>query len=167
MKKNLAIAAAILAAIVSVGVGIWLYINLSKQPTETVEQDQNLDATQLVEEMDSDKPTEEKPEAMLSGIFMDADAIHKGSGSAKVTQTENGPVLVFGEDFSVTNGPDLLVYLSPNEAADPLGEFVSLGKLKSSSGAQAYNLPDNYKEFKSVTVWCRAFGVKFSYANLE
>lgn len=169
--------AIIVGVITLAGGGYFVYKNLSEQPVATVEQNENIDADELLDNMKADNQSEKSADkfreedmssnASLDGVFQDADAIHKGSGTATVTETADGPVIVFSKDFKVTPGPDLLVYLSPNEAASPLGEFVSLGKLKSNSGSQAYNLPDNYKDFKSVTVWCRAFSVKFTYANLE
>lgn len=173
-KKKLLIGLLIIGVIVIAGIGYLVYSNLSEQPTATVEQTENLDATALLDSMepaqDSESTATEEPTTKpetRSGTFQDADAVHSGSGTATITETPDGPVLVFSEDFSTTSGPDLFVYLSPNKSADPLGEFVSLGELKSNSGAQAYNLPDNYQDFESVTVWCRAFGVKFTYANLE
>jgi hypothetical protein len=80
--------------------------------------------------------------------------------------TANGPVLTFGEDFKVTSGPDLFVYLSPNAPGESLGDFASLGKLKSISGPQSYNAPINFSEYKTVVIWCRAFNTTFSTAEL-
>lgn len=104
-----------------------------------------------------------------SGSFVDIDLIHKGSGKAVVLNTDQGVVLKL-EEFKVTPGPDLFVYLSKNKnikETQELGEFISLGKLKSYSGEQMYNLPANYKEYNSVVIWCRAFGVLFSVAELQ
>jgi hypothetical protein len=156
-KKQLLIATVVVVVIVGAGVGYWVYRNLALEPVVTVEQSPEIS-----------QPVQLEKGALLNGEFQDADALHSGSGLVQVsTAAEGKPVLVFDEGFSVTSGPDLYVYLSPNSNADPLGEFVSLGKLKSDNGPQSYNLPENYKDFKSVTIWCRAFGVKFSYANLE
>lgn len=161
--------AVILGTIILAGVGFYVYKNISDKPVATIEQSSDIDAEQILTETVSDSKStkNEKSDTSLSGVFQKVDSVHKGSGTATITESGGKPVIVFSKDFKVTTGPDLLVYLSPNESANPLGEFVSLGKLKSNSGAQAYNLPDNYKDFKSVTVWCRAFGVKFTYANLE
>jgi hypothetical protein len=52
-------------------------------------------------------------------------------------------------------------------ANEPLGDFASLGTLKSSAGAQAYNLPNNYSDYKTVVIWCRAFRVTFSSVELR
>ncbi|MEM6997745.1 MAG: DM13 domain-containing protein [Patescibacteria group bacterium] len=104
-----------------------------------------------------------------SGEFVDADAFHTASGMAEVYSTDNGPVLLLDEEFDVRSGPDLVVYLSKNRTAsgDDLGDFVSLGDLHAQAGAQAYSLPEDYQEFGSVVIWCRAFGVGFGYADLS
>lgn len=104
------------------------------------------------------------------GSFTEIDFIHKGSGLALVyPETAEGPILRL-QDFSVTRGPDLYVYLSKNAnitSADQLGEFSNLGTLKSSKGDQNYPLPANHDQYQSVVIWCQAFGVLFSSATLE
>ena len=103
------------------------------------------------------------------GYFTKIDPIHQGSGKAVILpNTVDGPILRL-EDFSVTRGPDLHVYLSRNanvQSADDLGSYHDLGLLKSSKGNQNYALPSNHTGFKSVVIWCQAFGVLFSSATL-
>ena len=115
-------------------------------------------------------PPAKQPSAMVrQGSFQPVDFVHKGSGIAKILpQTSDGPILRL-EEFTVTNGPDLYVYLSQNMniEEDGLGEYVSLAKLKASSGNQNYSLPQNFEEYNTVVIWCQAFGVLFSYANLN
>jgi len=155
--------------VVIVGVimgGFIVYRNFSLKPAQTVEQNTNIDTQQALTQA-REQTTKDTSASPLQGKFVDADAIHSGSGTVVITKTNNGPALVFKEDFSVTAGPDLFVYLSPNAAGDPLGEFASLGKLERNQGEQVYSLPENYKDYKSVVIWCRAFGTKFSYANLN
>ncbi len=101
--------------------------------------------------------------ATLNGV----DAIHWGKGTVEVIDTNGSAILSFGEDVEVAQGPDLFVYLSPNAGSEELGEFASLGVLKANKGAQEYNLPDDYKNYKSVVIWCRAIGVKFATADLQ
>lgn len=71
------------------------------------------------------------------------------------------------EDFAVRNGPDLFVYLSP----DPSGyvaEAIELGALKASDGTFSYDIPPGVAvdTFRSVVIWCKAFGVLFATAPL-
>ena len=52
-----------------------------------------------------------------TGTFRDADAAHKGSGTARILKSEGGSTVLRLTEFAVTNGPDLDVWLV--EAADP------------------------------------------------
>lgn len=107
--------------------------------------------------------------SVKSGDFGEIDLIHRGSGSAEVFVSGENAFLDF-KDFNVTNGPDLFVYLSKNKNitdSRDLGEYVSLGRLKSSKGDQSYVLPSDYMSYSSVAIWCRAFGVLFTVAELK
>ncbi len=121
--------------------------------------------------------TEDMPEApsvVASGTFVDADAAHKGEGNAMLYALPNGSHVVRFEDFRVTNGPDLYVYLakhpSPASADDVVdGGYLNLGKLKGNVGNQNYPLPEgtDVTEYGSVVIWCQLFGVLFSPAALD
>ena len=72
------------------------------------------------------------------------------------------------EDFSVRNGPDLYVYLSP----DPDGydeQAVELGVLKATDGNYNMDVPagTDVSELHSVVVWCKQFAVLFAVAPLS
>ena len=115
----------------------------------------------------------ESPRAIAQGHFVDADAVHKGSGRATLYQLPNDRHVIRFEDFRTTNGPALVVYLakhaSPMQAADVLdGGYVSLGKLKGNVGNQNYEIPADIdvSDYGSVVVWCELFGVLFSPASL-
>lgn len=77
-----------------------------------------------------------------------------------------GYVLRF-ESFSVRNGPDLFVYLSPSSTGYTDGA-LELGPLKASDGSFNYEVPAgrDISLFKSAVVWCRAFSVLFATAPL-
>ena len=106
------------------------------------------------------------------GEFRDADAIHKGSGNATLYRLDDGSHVVRLEDFRVTNGPALVVYLAghpdPTSASDVTPSFVSLGKLKGNVGNQNYPVPSSVdvSRFNSVVIWCELFDVLFSPAPL-
>lgn len=102
----------------------------------------------------------------FTGGFEDEDETHTGSGEVTITRTDGKSTLNFAEDFKVGNGPDLFVYLSANNIDDELGKFVSLGALKSKTGSQTYDLPDNYREYPTVVIWCKSQNVAFSKAEL-
>ena len=115
-------------------------------------------------------PAQPADKAVLrTGIFINGAKAYKGSGSARVVTVDGKPVISFGDDFSTSSGPDLQVYLSMNAdvKSQGLGEFVTLGGLKSTTGAQVYNLPENHADYASVVVWCRAFTSVFAQTELR
>jgi hypothetical protein len=104
--------------------------------------------------------------ADLSGTFAGAgDGIHNASGTARVLHLEDGGAVLRLEDFQVTNGPDLFVYLSTDKGAS---DYVDLGMLKASSGNQNYELPDgvDLSKYDNVVIWCKSFSVYFGGAQL-
>lgn len=109
---------------------------------------------------------------LARGTFVDADRLHKGSGIALIVQTGSQHVLRF-EDFQVTNGPDLYVYLAvhpqPKNRKDIDQGYLSLGKLKGNIGAQNYPLPvgADLGRYRSVVIYCQPFSVVFSIATLQ
>jgi hypothetical protein len=106
------------------------------------------------------------------GTFNEIDAVHKGRGQAVLSRAPDGRLVVRLEEFSVTNGPDLHVFLSRHAA--PTGDAqvkdgVLLGKLKAPEGAFGYETetPLDPAEFKSVVIHCVAFRTIFSVAALR
>ena len=113
------------------------------------------------------------PEAIAKGQFIDADAIHKGSGEATLYAIGDDQHVVRFENFRTTNGPALVVYLakhpSPTETSHVKhGGYLKLGKLKGNVGNQNYLVPlgTNISEYNSVVIWCELFDVLFSPAGL-
>ena len=104
------------------------------------------------------------------GNFIELDSIHKGEGQAKFVKSDDEYSLLL-ENFKVTSGPDLYVYLSKEnniDSKDKLGEFKSLGQLKGNSGNQVYEVTEqDAKDYNSVVIWCRRFNVLFSSASLS
>lgn len=115
-----------------------------------------------------------EPRALLSGQFRNADAFHRGSGTATVYELGDGGrrVLRF-EDFRVTNGPDLRVLLANAPAPDGRSEladagYIELAALKGNVGSQNYDIPDGFDlaAAGSVVIYCDPFRVIFSTATL-
>ena len=124
--------------------------------------------------MDEAMPDMPSPEVVRRGSFRDADAAHKGTGDAIIYRGPDGQLLLRLENFRVTNGPDLVVYLAqhpdPQSASDVEdGGFISLGDLKGNVGSQNYSIPPdvNLDEIGSAVIWCELFGVLFSPAALN
>jgi hypothetical protein len=86
------------------------------------------------------------------------------SGQARVYE-QNGNWQLRLENFRVSNGPDLKVYLSKEE--QPLN-FISLGGLKSTSGNQTYTISGmpNLMEFKYALIHCEQFNHLFGVSLL-
>ena len=120
----------------------------------------------IIIELDESIPAvDSKSEAvvMLAGEF--APSAHEVSGKALIIDTPEGKVLRF-EDFETVNGPDLFIYLSSDLNNN---DFVNLGEIKATKGNVNYLLPEDIdlEKYNKVLVWCRAFRVLFSYAELK
>ena len=90
-----------------------------------------------------------------TGEFEGTDDFHYGSGTASIIEVEPGRYHLRLEDFSVRNGPDLYVYLSPS-ADDWTEEALELGVLKATDGSFGYDLPPGAdpSEYRSAIIWC-------------
>ena len=86
------------------------------------------------------------------------------TGVAKIYAKTNMYSLVL-DSFTVSNGPDLHVYISKEK--QPVN-FIDLGTLRTTSGTQVYNIsgmPD-FMEYKFALVHCQQFNHLFGSANL-
>ena len=83
------------------------------------------------------------------------------SGEAKIYQ-EGNQYKVKLDNFSISSGPDLKVYLS--KAATP-NEFVNLGNLTSQT---VYSIPAsvNISEYSHVLIHCQQYNHLFAIAQL-
>ncbi|HEY5641225.1 MAG TPA: DM13 domain-containing protein [Dehalococcoidia bacterium] len=107
-----------------------------------------------------------EPHVVLQGEFEGADDFHFGEGTALLIESEPGEYVLRFEDFSVRNGPDLFVYLSPN-AGGYDDAAINLGELKGTDGAFNYDISagTDITQYKSAIVWCKAFSVLFATAT--
>ena len=119
--------------------------------------------------------TEQRPaaETLARGAFRDGDPVHRGSGKLEILRAPDGTVTIRLEAMQIVPGPNLFVYLvkepDPLFPEDVTAGFTSLGKLKSRSGDQNYELPQNLSidDWSSVVVWCDTFRVQFAVATIE
>ncbi|MEO6196734.1 MAG: DM13 domain-containing protein [Dehalococcoidia bacterium] len=112
------------------------------------------------------EPAVDQPRVIQQGAFQGADDFHFGEGQALLIETGPSKYVLRFENFSVRNGPDLFVYLSP----DPEGYgdgAVKLGSLKGTDGAFNYDVPEgtDVSQFKSAVIWCDQFSVLFATAT--
>ncbi len=105
---------------------------------------------------------------LTSGSFHGTDDFHFGRGTATIIETAPGVYTLRLDAFSVRNGPDLYVYLSPS-ARDYVKGAVELGRLKATDGAFGYELPrgTDPAAFASAIIWCKQFSHLFAVAPLE
>ena len=127
-----------------------------------------------------DSPAEEAmPDEMVesaavkTGQLRDADRFHRGSGTATIYRLPDGSHVLRLETLDVTNGPALVVILSPHPNPSSSADvhqtgYVELAKLKGNKGNQNYPLPDGVDPatFNSVVIYCKPFKVVFSVAPL-
>jgi hypothetical protein len=111
------------------------------------------------------------PVVLFTGNFHGV--AHEGKGTATVYQLPEGKKVLRFTEFETSNGPDVQVYLvaaedaNDNETVKKAG-FIHVGPLKGNVGDQNYDLPADVDltKYRSVTIWCRRFGVNFATAPL-
>jgi len=113
-------------------------------------------------------PTE--PTTLASGTFVDGE--HATSGTATILQLPDGSRFVRLEGFSTSDGPDVDVWVTDQQAGGDDwgkyddGRYVSLGDLKGTDGNQNYPIPADadLSGLTSVVIWCDRFNVAFGSA---
>ncbi|MFZ0543868.1 MAG: DM13 domain-containing protein [Candidatus Promineifilaceae bacterium] len=150
--------------------------DLSPEEREEVGAKVDAAAAVLMDDAETDDMMPEtggEPVVVSQGQFMGADNFHQGSGQATIYQLpEGGHVLRF-EDFDVTNGPELHVFLvknpNPANSADVGTDYLDLGSLKGNLGNQNYDIPEriDVSQFQSVVIYCVPFQVVFASAGLN
>ena len=104
-----------------------------------------------------------------SGILMGTDAFHTGSGDVLLVSDPDGNLILRFQEYSVRNGPDLFVYLTPDPEGDVHADgAVNLGAIRATSGFVNYEVPADVDptSFRAAVIYCRAFSVTFAVAEL-
>lgn len=104
---------------------------------------------------------------VAQGSFRGADEFHFGRGTVALVAAPSGESVLRLESFSVRNGPDLHVYLSPDPAGYA-GEVLDLGPLQATDGSFNVPIPAgvDLERYQSVLIWCDPFAVLFAVAPL-
>jgi len=114
-----------------------------------------------MDEMKPDSP-ESSVEILKTGSF-EGLAGHYADGTAKIIKVGDLTYLRF-ENFEVTNGPDLRVYLT---SEGDVKNGIHLEKLKGTKGDQNYLLENiDLQIYDTVIIYCQPFGVYFGEAQL-
>ena len=109
------------------------------------------------------------PRVLSMGQLQRVDDLHRGSGPVSLIELDGKTYLRF-DDVAIQNGPDLHVYLARGMGGAYDGSRdLYLGALKATNGSFNYELPAGtpLADYKSVVVWCRAFTVLFTWADLR
>ena len=116
---------------------------------------------EIVVEMNSEIPS--SPSITAQGNF-NARA-NEVKGKALLIDANGKQILRF-EDFETINGPKLHIYLSSELGND---DFIDLGEIKATKGNVNYDVPSgtDVGKYNKVLVWCKPFGVLFSYAEIS
>ena len=109
---------------------------------------------------------------VATGTFIHAnpsDPVHYGKGKVSVYER----TVFLESDFEVGPGPAFHVYLVPKATIRTNADlkeqmFVDLGGLRAFKGSQRYPIPAgvNLNNYPSVIIWCQAFGVLITPADL-
>jgi len=112
------------------------------------------------------------PKTLSKGTFHGV--AHEAQGNAEIIELGEGKKILRFTDFKVSNGPDVVVYLSSAEDADDNdtiknSDFILISELKGNVGDQNYELSSDIdlSKYKSAVIWCRRFGVNFAVAPLS
>ena len=90
-------------------------------------------------------------------------------GTVRIVREDGKRYLEFDSDFKTNSGPDLFVLLHSSEKPERYNQedYLSLGRLESTSGTQRYAIPndEDLDSYASAVIWCRRFNVTFGYAS--
>jgi len=114
-------------------------------------------------------PTPSGPKVLSMGQLQRVDDLHRGTGPVSLIELD-GKTYVRFDNVAIQNGPDLHVYLARGMGGAYDGSRdLYLGGLKATNGSFNYELPAGtpLADYKSVVVWCRAFTVLFTWADLR
>lgn len=103
-----------------------------------------------------------QPDLVLKyqGLFAPTSGIN-GSGMVKI-YLENNQYKLSIENYTISSGPDLKVYLSKSNTPN---DFVNLGNLNATT---VYSIPQSVdlKEYKFVLIHCQQYNHLFAVAEL-
>jgi hypothetical protein len=113
------------------------------------------------------------PFVVLHGDFTIVDSMHRGEGTAAIYKVSEQQYVLRLDPFNVTNGPDLRVILSRHEMPRTstealLPDYLDLGALQNTLGAQNYEIPEiaSIDKYNSVVIYSMSLNVVYSTATL-
>jgi len=120
-------------------------------------------------------PAASRPKVLATGTFISHE--HSTSGRVRVLELADGSRVLRIENLDTSDGPDLRVWLSDQPVIEGRdgwfvfddGKWLELGELKGNKGNANYPIPADadLDTLKSVSIWCKRFGVSFGAAALS
>lgn len=107
---------------------------------------------------------EEPMQLLLQAQFKDEFSVNEAEGKGSIFRLPDGDSILRLEDFLVTAGPDLHVYLSVSPIGDIERGFVDLGPLKAETGNHNYPLKTHASPYKFQSVVIFSKSLMFPYA---
>ncbi len=108
-----------------------------------------------------------------AGDFSAADPANRVDGHAAIYQLSDQQRVLRLDPFSITDGPDLRVILSPHESPRTSAEtllptYLDLGALRSADGAQNYEIPEGelLGAYQSVVIYSMSLNIVYASAPL-
>lgn len=162
MKKVLIVAGAIIALGIAYYLLSPLWHNKELNEISPLRQDQNQPQTKTANGSALSVPTTE-PKVLAQAPFKPQ--AHEVKGQALLIE-ESGQYTIRFENFETINGPDVNIYLA---SSLDIKDAIDLGDIKATKGNVNYAVPSgvDIHKYNKVLVWCKAFSILFSYAELE
>lgn len=93
---------------------------------------------------------------------------HRGSGTASIVRTPDGSHVVQLEDYDVSSGITLFLYVVPGaNQEEPEAGSVNLGRLAENTGNRVVPIPagTDLSGPQTVLIWCEPFSTPIAAAN--
>ncbi|HEU4565239.1 MAG TPA: DM13 domain-containing protein [Gemmatimonadaceae bacterium] len=159
---------AIIGALVVLGAGTWYAFRPERLFTNRTVSE----SLAMASATDAPSGAAAAPAALATGRFHGVH--HETTGDATIYRFPDGRRVLRFTGFATSNGPDVQVYLvaapdARDNAVVTSAGFVSLGAIKGNRGDQNYEVPArvDLAKYRTVTIWCRRFGVNFGSAPLS
>ena len=125
----------------------------------------------------AEQPTPSLPDAVpvRSGEFVSLDAVRQATGTVTLYRSADGSLLLRFDNFLVTNGPQMAVYLvgtaAPLTKDDldlPGVSHFEVGPLKGSQGNQQFPVPKDlqFVRYQSVVIYSESLQLVYASAKL-
>jgi hypothetical protein len=90
---------------------------------------------------------------------------HSASGSARIVREGSSYYLELGGDFRIDSGNnDVMLTRQPDTRT---GTDLNLGNMRSLTGRQRYDLPNDGSSYSFVMLWCRPFQIPIGVGELR